>query len=160
MFLLTCNFFIRNVQQLDIGAFKECVNSLSQAIAYGKDTEKKTYWLALIGYARFSYGDFFSYVEIMIKAMESLNEAAFSPQVRTQGTVDKLIREYGEFDDIPPENNASVDDLDVARLLIAFGMTRLMQEVFLTQKEAMQKQYNIPDNEVQRTLQWYRCKYT
>ena len=46
------------LKALDIGAYKECVNSLSQAIAYskGSGTKRVPYWMSLLGYARCRMG--------------------------------------------------------------------------------------------------------
>ena len=115
------------LRALDIGAFKECVNSLSQAIAYGKTSNKQAYWLSLLYFARFSYGDRMNY-EIIYKAMESLNDSAFQPQKRSQGLIDKMMRRYGEYDDLPPDSSKKYDDIDKARLLIAFGMVEALRD--------------------------------
>ena len=116
--------------------------------------------MALIGYARHSYGDSLTYQAIMVKAMKALNDPLFSPQVRTQGAVDKLVRAYSEFEYIPPENASKVDDLDRARLLIAFGLCQL-DFGFSSRhlKEKLGQEYNIPEDELQRTWDWYQCKY-
>ena len=94
----------------------------------------------------------------MIKAMEELNDPAFLPQVRTQGTIEKMQREYSELENLPPENNEVIDDLDRARVLIAFGIAYLSLSSAPEEVAALVQKYKLPREELIGVFDWYRCK--
>eukprot|EP00942_MAST-04A_sp_MAST-4A-sp1_P014921 g14921.t1 len=149
----------RGCDMLQSAALKalECINSLSQAIAYGKDTKKKAYWLALIAYARFSYGDLHHWILLMLKAMDALDDHSFSMQKRSPNLVNKMTRKYGEYDDVPPDNNENFTDLDKAKLLISFGLVNAANNInTVTFFAGYVKKFGLTEGELLTTMSWYR----
>ena len=147
------------IKALDIGAFKECVNSLSQAIAYGKQVGKEriAYWTALLGYAKFSFGDRYAADYMMLQACKILDDETFSPQKRTQGSIDKMIRKYGEFDDIPSEVvDGNISYADQARTLIAFTLGGQSLYRAYTIQGMVMEDYKLNEDDIHMNADWFR----
>lgn len=137
-----------------IGAFKECINSISQAISYGKESPDWPYWVAFLGYARKTIGDNRASAKYAYQAMKSLKDEDFVPKKRSKLSLDRMMGEYGEFDDIPPKTDQTFSNIDKARMLIAYMLTSAVSTARLLKDDVM-KDYNLSDEDVQYVFDWY-----
>ena len=103
---------------MEIEALKEAVNQLSLAINHGKTHPNKALWIAMIGLARYSFGELDESVELAYRALEVLGDPDFMPQTRSSTTIEMMVREYATLDDLPPRNNSDVDSMARAKMLI------------------------------------------
>eukprot|EP00942_MAST-04A_sp_MAST-4A-sp1_P003826 g3826.t1 len=145
--------------QLEIGAFKECVNSLSQAVAYSKGTEnkRKAYWLALLGYARFSYGDIDAAHKLSLEAMIALNDPTFTLQKRSKMSIEKMRREYEEMDDIPTSEEGKFDYVNKTKILLCVQFSELFgSNGCMTLRRIAKEQYGFSVEELIPASEWYR----
>ena len=142
------------LKALDMGALKEAVNSLSQAVAYGKQHSSRPYWIALLGFAKNQFGDYVQAEQLMYQAMKELGDKNLMPQKRSQLALDKMKREYGEFDDVPKSVDGKIDDLDRARLLIAFKMIEAVTNRYGI-KDTIMKDYDLAEEDLQSISEWY-----
>ena len=148
------------IRSLEIGAYKECVNSLSQAIAYSKGTGSKriAYWMALLGYARWSYGDQDQGLRLAYDAMLILDDASFLPQERTRSSVEKLNREYDEMGDVPESVVAGdFDDFDRAKVLMSYMLCNWLNNKYNSNyKKALERFPFLGGEQMAINTDWYR----
>ncbi len=146
------------LKALEIGAYKECVNSLSQAIAYskGSGTKRAAYWMALLGYARLSYGDNITAARLIWDAMHELNDPSFMPQKRSQASLDLMMREYGECDDVPTKLEGEFDDIDRAKLLISMVFAQEAFDAVNVLRKLLMNKYGFSLDELIPLSEWYR----
>ena len=160
MFSNTLLFYC-HASQLEIGAYKECVNSLSQAVAYskGSGSKKIPYWLALLAYARRSYGDLAASAKLAWEAMHVLNDPTFLPQNRSKASLEKLVREYEELDDVPVYVEGEFDDIDRAKLLLCVEFSAFYNTQIGTNDLRVlgQEKYGFTNEEIIEISDWYRC---
>eukprot|EP00942_MAST-04A_sp_MAST-4A-sp1_P006235 g6235.t1 len=141
-----------------MGAFKEAINSLGQAISYGKEHKNYPYWVAFLGYVRRSCGDIKSGYRILYRAMRLFDkDENFKPQVRSQLALDKLKRQYGELADVPEDQGKTCSELDRAKMLIALNMGDvLFNEVNIQDfRNAMMEDYKFNEEDLQYISEWY-----
>ena len=85
--------------------------------------------MALLAWARYRMvGD--HGIELAFEALNILNEEEYKPQVRSSTTVEIMIREYSNLEDLPPTGvEKDVSPLDRARLIICllFGIAHRRQ---------------------------------
>ena len=93
----------------------------------------------------------------MLKAMDALDDHSFSMQKRSPNLVNKMTRKYGEYDDVPPDNNENFTDLDKAKLLISFGLVNAANNInTVTFFAGYVKKFGLTEGELLTTMSWYR----
>ena len=145
------------VKAISIGAHKEAINSLGQAVAYGKDSPKMPYWLALLAKVRMDVGDFGSCDKLTYRALNVLGDEDFKPQIRSELALEKLKREYGEFDDAPSKTEEDFSDIKLARKMLCWlivyrigtGTTQFWM------KKQLMKDYNFTEEDILYVFDWY-----
>ena len=139
----------------NIGAYKECINSLGQAVAYGKEHPNVPYWLSVLSLARRFMGDYRTSWKLTLDALKILNDKDFIPQVRSDLALEKLKREYGEFDDIPPKTNVDCSAVEKARMVIAMNMGDVCYDPLVNMKDFVMETYNLNVEELAASMEWY-----
>ena len=76
----------------------------------------------MMSLARLQNDDHSNAVELALEGINILNEPDLSLSWKSQTAIDQLIREYEEYDSIPPETSAKIDPMERSKLLCAFGM--------------------------------------
>ncbi len=145
------------LKAISIGAHKETANSLGQAVAYGKDSPKMPYWLALLAKVRLDIGDWGNCEKLTFQALKIMDDDDFKPQVRSDLALEKLKREFGEFDDAPSNTDIEFSDLDKARTLLCFMIsyrTGSSSNGYWLKKEIM-KDYNLSEEDMLYVTDWY-----
>ena len=145
------------LKAISIGAQKEAVNSLGQAVAYGKDSPKMPYWLALLAKVRLDIGDYEGCDKLTYRALTALNDDDFKPQVRSELALDKLKREYGEFDDAPTKVDGEFSDLDKARKLLSYLLFNRIGSTTTGNwmKKQLIKDYNFSEEDIFYIWEWF-----
>ncbi len=144
------------LKAFEIGANKECVNSLSQAIAYskGSGSTRIPYWMALLAQARANYGDNWTAARIAWDALHELNDPSFLPQKRSKASLEKMMREYSEFDEIPSKMEGDFDELSLAKTLIAY---HIAENLISKLKSQCEEKYGFTEeSEMIEVSEWYR----
>ncbi len=138
-----------------LGAFKECINSLGQAISYGKKHPNMPYWLALLGRARLNIADDVGGSRLIYKAMQALDDDDIKPQVRSELALVRMVREYQELDDFPTQPEKDFSDLEKAKLIIAaFAIDQIMNRRNPMYKR-WRKDYQFSTEEWEEIQNWY-----
>ena len=63
-----------------------------------------------MSWIRLAYGDIYTAFKIAYGALEKIEDDEIIPKKRTRGAIEKLKREYGEFDDVPTKATGVFND--------------------------------------------------
>ena len=64
---------------IEIGAYKEAVNNLSECIAVDKENSIRALWYAMMGYARIQNGQYIAYGLLCLQGVHELGDPEFLP---------------------------------------------------------------------------------
>ena len=84
---------------IEIGALKEAVNSLAQAISVGKESPNRPLWFIL--HMQNTPLEILQKANVALDGLELLGDKQLAAKKRSRLSVDMLIRKYGECDDTP-----------------------------------------------------------
>ena len=86
--------------------------------------------------------------------MKAIKDKEFEPQVRSKLALDKIKREYGEFDDLPNKVLTKDTDMVKARLIISFLLSGGLFSRD-TIKAKIMKDYNLSEENLLYVSDWY-----
>ncbi len=143
------------IKAFSIGAHKECINSLGQAVSYGKDHPNLPYWLAMLGRSRNMIGDAPTGLPLVYRALKMLNDKDFMPQIRSDLALERIKREYIELDDFPVKTDQVFSDIEKAKVIIAEFVSFAIYDFVTSQNVTLRQDYNFTEDEWQHVFDWY-----
>ena len=113
------------------------------------------YWIAIMAWVRLAYGDIYTAFKMAYTGLTKIEDDELKPQPRTRGSIEKLKREYGEFDDVPVKATQVFTKLEKAKALIAFLLSYGMTDDGAGLKQEIMKTYNLSPAEIEDASDWY-----
>ena len=143
---------------IEIGALKEAVNSLAQAISVGKESPNRPLWYGLLAYAKYAFGDIVRAANVALDGLELLGDKQLLPQKRSQLSVDMLIRQYGECDDTPKVTKVKgIPALQEAKRYLLYAVARGSSNTFHPDSIVMRmkEKYKLDEEGVYLQSEWW-----
>ena len=143
---------------IQIGALKEAVNCLAQALAVGKEHANRPLWLGLLSYAKYQIGETIKGAHLALDGLELLGDETLLPQKHTQLSVDMLVREYGECDDVPKKTNVEgIPPLQEARRYLLLACARGSSNIWSPESiiPRIKKKYDLDDQDMYLQSEWW-----
>lgn len=110
----------------------------------------------MLGYARYSYGDRMVAARTMWEALHQLNDPEFLPTKKSQISLDKMMREYGELGDIPTKVDGAFSEIDKTKVLITVCLIDQMEWIPEI-RSGLKDKYGIETSEdLAHISEWYR----
>ena len=104
---------------------------------------------------RLAYGDIYTAFKIAYAGLSKIGDDELKPQPRTRGSIEKMKREYGEFDDVPVKASQVFTKVEKAKALIAFLLSYGMTDDGAGLKQEIMKTYNLSLAEIEDASEWY-----